>query len=428
MTPREWYKEIYNLGKNVTAPILLPYVQWIVSLCIEKKIKRIYFLARDGYILMKIAEVVCDKLDVKLDLRYLYCSRYSLRLPLYHILGNEGIAQITAKAYTNTPAVVFKRIGLSQQEMEEFMSKNNLDYPLDKVLDANEYIVFCNKLISSGTFYSMVNEKSLCALPATIGYLQQEGLFDNVDYAVVDSGWSGSMQRSLRQLLELSGVKKRLVGFYFGMYTIPESKEDGEYNTFCFNALSSCLFKAKFNNNLFECMLSADHGMTLGYYKTDEKYLPILKQEASEEELKYILAHHKGILAHIRKTHISNIFNYIKSIKKVTQSIQRVSYKPTVQEAKCYGKLMFSDDVSAENENKLASEEQIEQLKNYLLIKRAYRKLFKCRSGDPVVNLFWAYGTVAFVSRPVRWHYRMNILVWEFIRFILMNRRIKKYE
>ena len=86
------------MGKNVTAPILLPYVQWIVSLCIEKKIKRIYFLARDGYILMKIAEVVCDKLDVKLDLRYLYCSRYSLRLPLYHILGNEGIAQITAKA------------------------------------------------------------------------------------------------------------------------------------------------------------------------------------------------------------------------------------------------------------------------------------------------------------------------------------------
>ena len=38
-----------------------------------------------------------------------------------------------------------------------------------------------------------IYEKSDAAYETTIGYLRQEGLLDNVRYAIVDSGWVGTI-------------------------------------------------------------------------------------------------------------------------------------------------------------------------------------------------------------------------------------------
>ena len=40
-----------------------------------------------------------------------------------------------------------------------------------------------------------IYEKSDAAYETTIGYLRQEGLLDNVRYAIVDSGWVGTIQK-----------------------------------------------------------------------------------------------------------------------------------------------------------------------------------------------------------------------------------------
>lgn len=46
-----------------------------------------------------------------------------------------------------------------------------------------------------------IYEKSDAAYETTIGYLRQEGLLDNVRYAIVDSGWVGTIQKSMQTLL-----------------------------------------------------------------------------------------------------------------------------------------------------------------------------------------------------------------------------------
>ena len=40
-----------------------------------------------------------------------------------------------------------------------------------------------------------IYEKSDAAYETTIGYLRQEGLLGNVRYAIVDSGWVGTIQK-----------------------------------------------------------------------------------------------------------------------------------------------------------------------------------------------------------------------------------------
>jgi predicted HAD superfamily hydrolase len=44
-------------------------------------ITRIYFLARDGELLVEIAKLIIEHYSLKIEARYLYVSRQSLHLP-----------------------------------------------------------------------------------------------------------------------------------------------------------------------------------------------------------------------------------------------------------------------------------------------------------------------------------------------------------
>lgn len=58
-------------------------------------------------------------------------------------------------------------------------------------------------------------------MPGLAGYLQQEGLLEEVPDAIVDSGWVGSMQMALNEVLASMGRTKPLEGYYWGLYARP---------------------------------------------------------------------------------------------------------------------------------------------------------------------------------------------------------------
>ena len=68
----------------VTAPVLFCYVGYVIESAVKLGIQRIYFLARDGYILKSIADVIIKKRELDIDTHYLYVSRYALRNALYY--------------------------------------------------------------------------------------------------------------------------------------------------------------------------------------------------------------------------------------------------------------------------------------------------------------------------------------------------------
>lgn len=411
--------EIEKIGQQITAPILVSYVRWIINSCVESGISRIYFLARDGFVLMKIAEIICEKCEIKMDLRYLYCSRFSLRLPLFHLLGDEGFNQLTLSACTNTAEAVFKRIGLSDVEINSVVEKIPLGFSPQKILNKTEFSVFCGELKKCDYFMDLAAKKSKAAYEPTVAYFRQEGLFDGVNYALVDSGWSGSMQRSIRQILESAGCKKHLIGFYFGMFSAQISEADGEYRTFYFDSKSSVWDKVKFSNNLFECMLSAGHAMTIGYENNGEKISPVFGNEPSDEQKKLIFAHQKGILKYAENADYSRDYDKSGEIKSVRRNARRIMVYPTAYEAEIYGRLMFSDDVSEENSQPLASKKSAAHLCEYSVIRRIFRRFFGKSRNFTGANLFWVYGTIAFAPAALRWWYRINVFAWEWGRYTI---------
>ncbi len=79
---------------------------------------------------------------------------------------------------------------------------------------------------------NMIYTHSRDAYANALGYLKQEGLLDSVRYAVVDSGWVGTIQKSIRTLLAQERPEIHIQGYYFGLYELPEERNGCTYKAF----------------------------------------------------------------------------------------------------------------------------------------------------------------------------------------------------
>ena len=406
-----------------SGPLLYNYVWWVLQEAYHRKLHRLYFLARDGYILREIAELFCQKYNLSISCRYLYCSRASLRMPSYHLIGEEAIELLTLGGYYVSPQSLLDRLQLTKEQRETIYKEIGLQNLNENEPLSNSELKRIRELLkNSGTYRHYIEMKSKEAYPSTIGYLKQEGLFDYSEIAIVDSGWTGSMQRSLRQILHAEGYTGRIVGFYFGMYAQPKESCDGEYVTWYFNRNRNLFHKILFCNNLFECILSAPHGMTISYCFRNGQYKPVLKNSYNEDQTHMIQKQIRDILSYTQVTLRCTDFwkfDKDKALQTTHQLVKRYMGHPKKQEVDLYGEFMFCDDITENYHMKLASPEQIDILKNYTIVKRIIKRIFDTSPYGENTNLFWPFGTIAYLPVWKRFFYRWNIYIWEFIKYVL---------
>jgi len=407
---------------RVVGPVMYRYTAWVISEALKRGFKKLYFLARDGFVLHKIAKKICENMNIDIQCEYLYCSRQSLRTPTYNLIGDEAFELLSLGGYYVTPLSILDRPQLSLKAKSKIIQELGIDN-FKTPLTASEIEEFCNKLKHNNTFVNSVYKASEKAYLPTIQYLLDMGLFDNDYVAIVDSGWTGSMQRSLRQLMESAGYHGKITGFYFGMYAEPKDERDGEYLTFYFNNKNGLFRKINFNNNLFECMLSADHPMTLGYTCEKEKCKPIFAKENKSDMQSLIKAQLEGALLYtdemLSKGAITPLnFNFKKARAKCYSILKRAMTKPTIKEAEMYGIFTFCDDVTEGYQIPLSQSGMKKALRDYIVVIRIARKLFGLKKANEK-QLLWPHGTVAHLKPVLRPWYRLNIYIWEFLKATL---------
>ena len=413
-----------NMANELSGPVLFNYIWWILREAQQKNIRTLYFLARDGYILRDIAERFCEKFKIDIKCKYIYCSRAALRMPIYHLIGEEAYDLLLLGGYRVTLKSYLQRLELNDAERKRVYVDCGLEkIDEDRALGRSEQRMVREKLKRSICYRMLMEEKSKAAYPSAIGYLKQEGLFDHESLAIVDSGWTGSMQRSLRQLLQSAGYQGRLTGFYFGMYKEAKSPEDGTYLTWYFTHSKDAWKKILFSNNLFECILSAPHGMTVGYATCadNNRYIPILLESISSKNEVWITNQINAIL-HYTNKRLEKIrfedFDEEAALKNTRKRISRYMVHPTREEAEYYGRVVFCDDITEAYYFRLAEEKQTYMLKNYLILTRMWQRMFKKRRGQQE-ELFWLYGSIAFLPSWKQHWYRLNVYIWEWVRYAL---------
>ncbi len=413
----------------VISPALHGYVLWVLRQALSHGIKRLYFLARDGYLMYRAAEKFREGLGLPVECRYLYCSRYAVRIPMFHMDTEEALEYICRGGIDVTLTKVLNRAGLLEQEQEricgelkstsfgqkligeqkedsEAVNFGGITIPyamLEKLRDALRDNVY---------FMECMERHSEEALPALEGYFQQEGMTDDIPMAVVDSGWTGSMQKVMNRLLKSLGKQAHLLsGYYWGLYELPADVDPGEYHCYYFTPDTHIREKVYFSNNLFEEIYSAPHGITLGYERQGEKFVPVT-QEADETHRAFIdeIAERVGMYTDRmleilrRNVESSDKLPACENDREVILAqFSLFMGDPTSEEAELFGRLSFSDDVLEYGGQLAAAMTEEELAENHAA--RKIRSLLGT-SDEPLTESAWYEASAVINGHRVRRHIR----------------------
>ena len=351
----------YNL---VYMPVLIEYVSWVLEEAYKSGKSRLYFLARDGYQMYLVAQKLCELKRLPLSCRYLHVSRYAMRVPEYHLMGEDCVEHICVGGIDVTVGRIMKRAGLESSEARKFLP----EYNANRILNYNEVMSIKERLRQSKEFLNQVYEVSRAAYEPAIGYLRQEGLFEDVSYALVDSGWVGTLQRTIARLVE----KPTLEGYYFGLYEIPQGMSKIQYHGYYFTPKSNIRRKVHFSNCLFEAIFTATEGMTIRYEKRDEHFVPVKDFASGPNALAVTLncvCLEKYMEAYIRLAQ-QQPFSF-KSTRFVQKLLCKAMGNPTEWEVEVFGDLLFSDDVLEGNLKKVAAELSTEEIHMQRFVSKA---------------------------------------------------------
>lgn len=390
-----WRKAVHITAKNnarrfserqflylyVYAPVLIAYVEWVLQNAARSGKQRLYFLARDAYPMYVAAKEICRVRGYQIECRYLKVSRYAMRLPEYHLLGENCVERICAGGIRITFEKIMKRAGLTPEECTEIAVL--CGYEPNRILTWREIMKLKGTLKSIPQFLIYIYSHSREAFADAIGYLEQEGMTEEIPYALVDSGWIGTLQQSMQNLLRTVQKERSLEGYYFGLYEIPQGEKRSQYHAFYFEPQGGIKRKVYFSNCLFETIYSHAEGMTLGYKKKDGCYIPIQSSisnpnaemlSENQEVLRAYLQEYLRISAGAESVIIGGYDRnsaYRKSSAEVCERLLAEAMgKPHKWEVEAYGGSLFCDDMLEGTMQSVAAVLNKEEIRNQRLLYR----------------------------------------------------------
>lgn len=396
------FQTIESSAAWVWGPALGAFVRWLVTQAVQNGVRRLYFLARDGYFPCLAARIFCQTFRLPLECRYLACSRFSLRVPLFHLDHNQALDDLCRWGLDVTPRRILLRTGLSEEACAKIWPKLNLPFAPDETLPRAALSQIRKALSGCREFLEQLDAHSREALPALTGYFKQEGLLDNIPYAFVDSGWTGTTLQSLRKALSLMGRTQLPDGYFWGLYEIPKELPSACVHIYFFSPNQGLREKIDFNPCIFEAVLSAPHGMTLGYDKRGDRWIPRLAP-VSSERIAFSSRLREALLAYVQllAQDTQTAPDFARERRAVRRVLHLFMNTPSRQEARVFGSLPFSDDVLAEKAQPLARPLTVQQLRQNKTSARLRAHLHP--TAPPQAESTWyAASVVLSMPRPAR--------------------------
>lgn len=349
-----------SLYNTAMIPVMIEFVTWVIGQAQQQSIKRLYFLSRDGYQMFLVAKDLCRKMNIDIEIRYLNVSRFSMRVPEYAMMGEKCLDRIFIGGIDVTFRRIMKRAALTDEEIHDVAKEYDMDNELDRMLNYQEIMILKSKFVDNRKLLAYVQKHSKKAYPNAIGYLSQEGLLDDIKYGLVDSGWVGTLQQTIRHLTQ----KDRIDGFYFGLYETPKDEDSDMYHGFYFNPKTGLDRKSYFSNCLFEAVFTSPEGMTIGYSKEADRYIPQMDMEQNPNK-EIIQDNIRQLLNYLNQI---NIYDKQSDVQFVEKLLKPLMAHPTKTEVEEFGNLLFSDDVLEGNLKKVAAELSHEEIANQRFI------------------------------------------------------------
>lgn len=266
-----------SMGATIAGPIIFPYVQWILNECGRMGIHRLYFIARDGYLTKKIADILIQAWNLDISTYYIYGSRRAWRMPAYD--GKKGRLQRLISWSTPEKVKSLKVLATILQvrgdELLSFLPDNYLN--LDEEFSYKTLCGIVFYLDEQIAFREFLLEKMAGKRKLVVDYLRQEVDVSDEKFAFVELDGGGLTQECFAYLMG-SVCEYEVRTFYFKMDRLNFIRTGSAYN----------FFPSQMKGTLvLEMICRAPHGQTEGYRNVAGNIMPVLKDGEGE----VILAH-----------------------------------------------------------------------------------------------------------------------------------------
>lgn len=258
----------FDLGVSLAAPIFYPYVHWLLEQAQRRDIKCLYFLARDGYILQKIADIIIKNRNLDIKTEYVYGSRKAWRLPALS-LENKKLKLQLVESLMWVYKELDRVLGLTQEELLPLLPKEFRNYR--RAMSDKKLKKFKEFLIKDDEWLKLVVAKNKTRRQSAIRYLKQ--LADGANgekFAFVDIDGTRFTTNCMSALMR-EVYDGKLTVFYLTSTPAIVEPIDIEYHHFY--ALKRALV-----GHVMELLARAPHGQTLGYEEKDGVMVPVLEQ------------------------------------------------------------------------------------------------------------------------------------------------------
>ncbi len=283
--PSRHEQAIWDLSANMTGPLLFAFVAWTLREAVRRGLRTLYFLSRDGEILLKIARELQSTLPTPIECRYLYASRRSLHFPGLVELGEVERRWVVDNATQNGLEYLLRRLDI---EVAEFLPLLPAEVAVapgrpSRPHDGRADVQAMRGSLDLEPVRTLILERAAYRRADCLDYMTDEGLLAPGEIGIVDIGWRGRLQRSLSSVLSTvePGFSKRLHGFYIDLEEPPQ--DAGAMDVF--SALCpDGRFAWAARGSLFEILCAAHHGTVLRYGRNaDGKAVPVLASPSNQE-------------------------------------------------------------------------------------------------------------------------------------------------
>jgi predicted HAD superfamily hydrolase len=282
-----------DVAAGVVAPLLVGFTLWVLRRAQKLGLKRLYFVSRDGQILLEIARRLIKKLDFDCELRYFYGSRCAWLLPSITSVDEEHLNGIFwSSASVDSPLsvhTILSRLDINPEQIKSSLVSIGItekDWLRNITIDERKKLN--QLLIQNENIQEIILRKADQKRKVMVKYLKQEGMLDMTEFGFIDVGAAGNLHYMLSSIMSVSTGKLPVSLFpYLGQQALKNQFIRPE--TYFFDIENNLGFcdNYRFLFALMEIACVADHGSVVDYQEVDEQIKPVIKNEYNQQVINW---------------------------------------------------------------------------------------------------------------------------------------------
>ncbi|MFN8672273.1 MAG: HAD-IA family hydrolase [Candidatus Sericytochromatia bacterium] len=356
---------LFNIGSCTIAPFLSSYIYWVLAQAKKNNINTLLVLMREGELFSEMLKTTAKKLNYEFEIKTFYVSRLSTILPaLSENYNKEDLSYLIRvllykNGYFEETISIFDKLGF--ENSQEILQKYQIPDKLE-LKDLNNFLnIFFENIEIKNKLKNIIKNK----IDGFYSYFNNFAEDNIKNIALVDLGYSGSIQNFIKKILDSKNRELNLYGFYLlnniGSMRRPLKKGSFYKSYFSETVFSSNLMMSYFNHlEILEKMISAVIGTTTDYESnflgTNQILSEIPEIELEQHKItnkikEGILFYHELYNSIVNKTNNSFYHDNI-------HIISRFHALPNEKELKALESLTHFDQVLGYN-TKLTGDEEI---------------------------------------------------------------------